>query len=89
MFQLPDPLTLFGLARLFEDVVIVAATGISMWSRNPSRREAARRLIRTLRRRPEVNAPQHPKSEAPQGNPPARPTSVEPTSRGTPNDNPA
>ncbi|MET7420108.1 hypothetical protein [Dactylosporangium sp. NPDC005555] len=52
MSRLTDPLTLFALAQFAEAAAVVAAVGVGLWSRSPSRRLAARRLIRTLRRRP-------------------------------------
>lgn len=52
MSQLIDPLTLFALAYLAESAAVALAVGIGLWSRSPSRRVAAQRLIRALRRRP-------------------------------------
>ncbi|GAA2629060.1 hypothetical protein Adu01nite_65020 [Paractinoplanes durhamensis] len=49
MFELPDPFTLLMLARLVEETAVIVAVGVSLWSRSPSRREAARRVIRALR----------------------------------------
>lgn len=50
MTELPDPLLLIALAQLFESATIVAAAGVSLCSRSPSRRDTALQVIRMLRR---------------------------------------
>jgi hypothetical protein len=51
MFEVPDPITILVLARLVEDAAIAVATGVSLWSRDPGRRDTALRLVTTIRRR--------------------------------------